>query len=100
MQLNCSATSANPLEEPIYFWKFNGEYIEDNNNDGFTAQGRSLIIEAVNGTVHQGKYQCVAFKDVYGAIISLPAYLKTTCKFFIQIIPITEDDSNLSQNIF
>ena len=81
VQLNCSATSANPSEEPIYFWKFNGNYIEDNNNNGFRPQGRTLIIEAVNGTAHQGKYECVAFKDAYGAMISLPAYLRTTCKF-------------------
>ena len=80
-QFNCTAVSAQPSEEPIYFWKFNGKYIEDSNSNGFRRQDRSLIIQDVNATIHQGIYHCVAFKATFGAIISPPAYLYTTCKF-------------------
>ena len=82
---NCSARSAHPSKEPLYFWKFNGEYIEDTNAQGFIPRGRTLIIQAVNGSIHQGKYQCVAFRPEYGAIISLAANLKTTCKLLLAI---------------
>lgn len=77
-QFNCTAVSAQPSEEPIYFWKFNGKYIEDSNSNGFRRQDRSLIIQDVNATIHQGIYHCIAFKATFGAIISPPAYLYTT----------------------
>lgn len=83
-QFNCSGRSANPSKEPIYFWKFNGEYISEADNYTFTSGSRSLVIENVIGKQHEGKYQCVAFVPEYGAIISLPAYLKTSCKSSFQ----------------
>lgn len=79
-QFNCSAVTANPRLKPNYFWKFNGDFIADDNVNGFMPQGRLLVIKNVSEALHQGKYQCVAFQEDFGAIISLPAFLQITCK--------------------
>ena len=80
-EFNCSARSVNPYKSPIYFWKFNGKYISRHPKNGFFNYGRTLIIENVNKSLHEGKYECMAFMEEYGVIISMPAYLRVACKF-------------------
>ena len=66
-----------------YFWKINHLYVAEDNNIGIRLKsdrhGTVLLISKVNGTIHAGRYQCLAMVLNYGSIISTPATLDIAC---------------------
>ncbi len=75
----CEADAVRPTTL-TYFWKFNGEYIDDAATGKYYQYNNSLKIHGVNES-DNGTYQCVAFSADVGTIISKPAKLQIACMY-------------------